>query len=138
MIGDARPSMPNTRVSIAQKEKTEMCKYVLLNTKCPFDGRCSFAHHTWELRMIDCSNGKYKTKKCKNFHQGIGFCPYGSKCRYIHAEISSYLDALHIYQQFDLADSWQDAELVAKQLPTRLAASCQAASDERRLAHILH
>jgi len=140
MIGDTQTATlkpANTRHAIAQKEKTDMCKYILAGVECPFAGQCSFAHTERELRMTNRGSHHYKTRKCKNFHQGNGVCPYGSKCRYIHSEVDSYLEALYIYQQFGLNGPWQDTELVTKQLPSRLVATDVELSGESRLAHVL-
>jgi hypothetical protein len=109
-----------------------MCKYILLGTECPFASQCSYAHTKHELRVTDRGSEHYKTRKCKNFHQGNGVCPYGFKCRYIHNEVGSYLEALYIYQQFKLEDPWQDSEFVTKQLPTQLATPHHETSGESK------
>lgn len=111
----------STWQSIVRKEKTEMCKYVLMHRKCPFGKRCSFAHSESELRKIVPSSHSartYKTQKCVNYHSGTGYCPYGSKCNYIHKETANYLSALRTCADLELFGDKNYDQWLSRMLPT--------------------
>jgi len=111
----------NTWQNIDRKEKTEMCKYVSRCQKCPFARRCSFAHSEGELRKIaplPQNARNYKTQKCKNYHSGNGYCPYGNKCNYIHGETTNYLIALWTCADLDLASDKNYDQCLSRMLPT--------------------
>jgi len=37
---------------------------------------------------------QYKTKKCRSFFEN-GFCPYGSRCQFLHSEAITYFLNIH-------------------------------------------
>jgi putative component of toxin-antitoxin plasmid stabilization module len=66
------------------KYKTEICRNWELGT-CEFGDNCAFAHGIEELRNKVNMGLKYKTKKCKQFHEQ-GVCQYGSRCQFKHRD----------------------------------------------------
>uniref|UniRef100_A0A672Z5M9 mRNA decay activator protein ZFP36 n=1 Tax=Sphaeramia orbicularis TaxID=375764 RepID=A0A672Z5M9_9TELE len=46
--------------------------------------KCQFAHGEDELRGL-YRHPKYKTEPCRTFYN-FGYCPYGSRCHFIHEE----------------------------------------------------
>jgi len=62
--------------------KTEICARWNNYGKCIYGKSCRFAHGTNELRERPKPNRNYKTAICKKFLSG--FCPYGSRCYFIH------------------------------------------------------
>jgi hypothetical protein len=74
----------NFRNKITKIKKTELCKNWELYGNCYFQDNCSFAHGEMELRRKSNSlNHKYKTKKCIMYKSKL-WCPFGSRCQYIH------------------------------------------------------
>ena len=69
---------------IREKYKTEICRKWELGT-CEFGDGCSFAHGFEELRCKSNMGQKYKTKKCKQFHEQ-GVCQYGTRCQFKHRD----------------------------------------------------
>ena len=53
--------------SYKQKEKTEICKYWLLDNKCKFGNDCAFAHGEHELVKKTHVASKYRQTLCKSF-----------------------------------------------------------------------
>ena len=53
------------------KYKTELCKYYVETGVCKFDGDCTFAHGSEDLR-----NANHKSVLCRLFHM-TNNCPYG-------------------------------------------------------------
>ena len=80
------------------KYKTELCTNWMVNGKCKFGKKCSYAHGESELKLRCDLPQNYKTKECKNFSR-YGYCVYGSRCQFIHkGETSlamSYYELLH-------------------------------------------
>lgn len=75
--------------------KTELCHKFTETGFCPYDVKCRYAHGTKELRKRRDLPAKYKTELCSSFHGSqahgsqahgspVGYCPYGTRCRYIH------------------------------------------------------
>lgn len=64
------------------KYKTELCKYYVETGVCKFDGDCTFAHGSEDLR-----NANHKSVLCRLFHM-TNNCPYG-KTSIVSKEISS-------------------------------------------------
>jgi len=62
--------------------KTEICSSWNNTGECIYGKNCRFAHGTNELRERPKPHRNYKTAMCKNFL--AGFCPYGSRCCFIH------------------------------------------------------
>ncbi|CAF0906082.1 unnamed protein product [Rotaria sp. Silwood1] len=62
------------------KYKTELCKYYIETGTCKFDGDCTFAHGSDDLR-----NANHKSVLCRLFHM-TNNCPYGENCAFIHDE----------------------------------------------------
>jgi len=80
------------------KFKTEMCKYYVMRTECPFNDmvpslsiQCNFAHGEEELRNKERLPNKYKTKPCTKFSEE-GYCPYGQRCQFIHSHKKDIID----------------------------------------------
>jgi butyrate response factor 1 len=74
------------------KYKTEICKFWGLNKECRYGDNvrflfieCAFAHGNSDMRTKNFVASNYKTKKCKQFFDA-GYCPYGSRCQFKHAE----------------------------------------------------
>ncbi len=66
--------------------KTEMCRYIEADLRCPYKN-CHFAHSHHELQpRIRSVN--HKTVLCKNFFTLAG-CKYGSRCDFIHPEVDN-------------------------------------------------
>jgi hypothetical protein len=73
------------------KYKTELCRNWELGT-CEFGENCAFAHGQDELRNKTNMGSKYKTKKCKQFHEQ-GYCIYGNRCQFKHRDLSEETSA---------------------------------------------
>ena len=67
-----------------EKYKTEICRNWEMG-KCEFGEDCAFAHGFQELRYKSNIGQKYKTKKCKQFHEQ-GVCQYGTRCQFKHRD----------------------------------------------------
>ena len=66
--------------------KTEICRSHQYSLSCEYGPSCQFAHGLCELRAREV-DVKYKTERCKNFHQyGPSTCWYGPRCKFIHDE----------------------------------------------------
>lgn len=66
------------------KFKTEICRNWTQGC-CEYGDKCIFAHGNHELRGKEFLTAKYRTKKCKQFHE-LGFCQYGNRCQFMHVE----------------------------------------------------
>jgi hypothetical protein len=76
---------------IRNTKKTELCKNWELYSACYYKDNCSFAHGESELRVKSAvNNQKYKTKKCKVFHEKM-YCQFGNRCQYSHVLPMSHL-----------------------------------------------
>jgi len=62
--------------------KTEICKSWKKFGACIYGECCHFAHGIDELRVRPKPHRNYKTEMCKKFL--AGFCPYGSRCCFVH------------------------------------------------------
>ncbi|CAF0766749.1 unnamed protein product [Didymodactylos carnosus] len=62
--------------------KTELCRFYIESGCCRFDGDCTFAHGSEDLR-----NANHKSVLCRLFHM-TNTCPYGQNCAFIHNEYS--------------------------------------------------
>lgn len=69
------------------KFKTELCRNYE-RALCPFGKTCTFAHGLSELKLKTHISVKYKTKHCEKFYN-IGYCSYGHRCQFIHADSRS-------------------------------------------------
>lgn len=56
-----------------------------LGVKCPYGKKCSFAHGSHELKEKPHVPARYKTVKCRDFHEN-GCCKFGSRCQFLHLE----------------------------------------------------
>ncbi len=64
--------------------KTEICRsYSQTGGFCKYGAKCQFAHGDRERRPVR-RHPRYKTKLCRNYVT-TGQCPYGGRCRFIHA-----------------------------------------------------
>ena len=85
------PSSPSPRGgSDAERSlstyKTEICRSHQYSGCCEYGPSCQFAHGLEELRTREV-DAKFKTERCKNFHQfGPSTCWYGPRCKFIHDE----------------------------------------------------
>ena len=84
------PSSPSGRVSDNERSpstyKTEICRSHQYSGCCEYGPSCQFAHGLEELRTREV-DVKFKTERCKNFHQfGPSSCWYGPRCKFIHDE----------------------------------------------------
>lgn len=76
--------------------KTRLCERFETEGYCPYDGKCTFAHGTTELRerladavedkpspKIESNDGNnlFKTRLCERYMKGM-FCQYGPKCNF--------------------------------------------------------
>jgi Zinc finger C-x8-C-x5-C-x3-H type (and similar) len=77
--------------------KTRLCERFETEGYCPYEGKCTFAHGTTELRerMADAAvedkpsaktefndgNNLFKTRLCERYMKGM-FCQYGPKCNF--------------------------------------------------------
>lgn len=79
-----------------------MCRNWELFGKCKFQDKCSFAHGDHELLKKAHLPSNYKTKPCIQFHT-TSFCPYGSRCQFLHSQYDIYnkkdLDYSNILQE---------------------------------------
>jgi len=62
--------------------KTEICRSYAEFGLCRYGKSCRFAHGRGELRVKPKPHWKYKTAMCKKFL--AGYCPYGSRCNFVH------------------------------------------------------
>lgn len=76
--------------------KTRLCERFETEGYCPYEGKCTFAHGTTELRerladavedkpspKIESNDGNnlFKTRLCERYMKGM-FCQYGPKCNF--------------------------------------------------------
>jgi hypothetical protein len=76
--------------------KTRLCERFETEGYCPYEGKCTFAHGTKELRERTAAeqeddkpsgradmgeNNLFKTRLCERFMKG-NFCQYGPKCNF--------------------------------------------------------
>jgi len=62
--------------------KTEICRSWSEFGLCPYSHNCRYAHGFAELRLKPKPHWKFKTERCKKFLNG--YCPYGSRCCFVH------------------------------------------------------
>jgi len=62
--------------------KTEICRSWSEFGLCPYSHDCHYAHGFAELRVKPKPHWKYKTEMCKKYLNG--YCPYGSRCCFVH------------------------------------------------------
>jgi len=68
--------------------KTEICRSWRKFGACIYGQCCHFAHGIDELRVRPKPHRNYKTEMCKKFL--AGFCPYGSRCCFVHNPNEQY------------------------------------------------
>lgn len=68
--------------------KTEICRSWRKFGACIYGDSCHFAHGIDELRVRPKPHRNYKTEMCKKFL--AGFCPYGSRCCFVHNPNEQY------------------------------------------------
>jgi len=68
--------------------KTEICRSWKKFGTCIYGKSCHFAHGIDELRVRPKPHRNYKTEMCKKFL--AGFCPYGSRCCFVHNPKEQY------------------------------------------------
>jgi len=64
--------------------KTEICRSWSEFGLCPYSHDCHYAHGFAELRVKPKPHWKYKTEMCKKYLNG--YCPYGSRCCFVHEQ----------------------------------------------------
>lgn len=64
--------------------KTAMCPRLDRRSTCIYGDACIFAHDPTEMRKPPPHHTKYKTTRCNKFQ--LGYCPYGTRCQFIHDE----------------------------------------------------
>ena len=63
--------------------KTELCRTFSNTGMCKYLDKCWFAHGVSDQRKVR-RHPNYKTKLCRSYNYGEGYCPYGPRCHYIH------------------------------------------------------
>ena len=114
MLDDHTVKKEPTNFVISKRHKTELCRNFEVLGTCKYEDKvrkfigwtniaqCNFAHGKHELRLKTHINLHYKIKTCNQFSEA-GFCPYGSRCQYLHEtqnydEIStSYAEKLNVW-----------------------------------------